>query len=124
MTGQMSIFDWMPSALPEYEVGEYVTITGAIIPHIMRPSYIGKKILIDVSTQHMTLYQVGILEKYIPHEGCYRSVVFTGERQRKLITHYPGREIYECRPWDFERVMKNHESEQEQKQQRWQAIKH
>ena len=109
----------MPSALPQYKVGEYVTRTGAAIPHIMRPGYLGKKVLIDVSTKSREEYRVGILEEYIflPMDGVYRSIVYTGEKQRTMISHRPGKEIYECYPWDFERVTRNRESKQEQEQQ-------
>lgn len=117
MDGQISIFDWMPEAVPkepepelpkrvpkeygpEPEVGECVKEHGAIICHIMRPSYIGKKVLIDQSTKSMRAYKCGVLEDYIPYEGHMRSIVYTGEKQRSLITHYPGIEIYECLPWE------------------------
>lgn len=87
--------------MTEPEVGEYVRSTGAVICHIMRPSYIGQKVLYDCSTQSMrNLYKCGILEQYIPYEGRYRSVIYDGRKQRVLLTHYPGREIYECLPWD------------------------
>jgi len=89
------------SVLPEEpEVGAFVPDRGAVICHIMRPHYIGQKVLFDCSTQSMKLYKCGILEKYIPYEGHYRSIIFTGKKQRSYITHYPGREIYECLPWD------------------------
>lgn len=100
MQGQLTIFDWMPSAQQEPDVGAYVTEHGANIPHIMRPAYIGKKVCFDVSTQSRRSYQVGILEKYIPYEGTYRSIVYTGKKQRSLITHWLGREIFECLPWN------------------------
>lgn len=102
MTGQMTIYDWMPTMRKEPAVGEYVTKHGANICHIMRPSYIGKKVCFDVSTQNHKIYQVGILEKYIPHEGYMRSVIYTGKKQRSLITHYPwtGADLFECLPWD------------------------
>lgn len=102
MTGQMTIFDWMPEAQPEPEVGEYVTEHGTNIPHIMRPGYIGKKVVIDCSTASRKWYQVGILEEYIPYEGTFRSIVYTGKKQRSLITHREGygTELYECLPWD------------------------
>jgi hypothetical protein len=29
-----------------------------------------------------------------------RSIINVGKPQRILLTHYPGREIYECLPWD------------------------
>ena len=58
--GQLSIFDWMedfdpakeakqaaglPEQTEEPEVGQWVYKTGAPIPHIMRRSYIGQKVL-------------------------------------------------------------------------------
>ena len=105
MTGQMSIEDWMPEACPGYgvepEVGAYVHDHGQVLCHIMRPAYIGKKVCFDVSTEsHPNSFRVGILEKYIPHEETYRSIVYTGTRQRSLISHRNGRSIYECLPWD------------------------
>lgn len=87
--------------MTEPDVGEYVRSTGATICHIMRPHYIGQKVLFDCSTQSMrNLYKCGILEKYIPHEGRMRSIIYTGAKQRTLLTHYPGIEIYECLPWE------------------------
>lgn len=100
MDGQMSLFDFMPTMMVEPEVGEYVSECGAVIPRVMRKGYIGKKVLVDKSTQSLTIFQVGILEDVIPHEGRERSIVYTGSRQRSLITHYPGVEIRECLPWD------------------------
>ena len=97
---QMSLFDFMPTMMVEPEVGEYVKECGAVIPRIMRKGYIGKKVLVDKSTESLTIFQVGILEDVIPYEGRERSIVYTGSRQRSLITHYPGREIRECLPWD------------------------
>lgn len=106
--GQMDLFDWMAELKREPDVGTYLTKTGAVIPRIMRPAYIGKRVCIDKSTQSQTWYKVGILEKIVPDHywhgekriECDRSVVFTGERQRSLITHMPGVEIFECLPWD------------------------
>ena len=117
MEGQISIFEWMPEIIPEPpkikqkdygpepEVGEYVTSHGMAIPHIMRPAYIGKKIVIDKSTQSHEWYQCGILEGYIPWENGFRSIVYTGQKQRSYVPHYrdmPGlsQQIYECLPWD------------------------
>ena len=100
MYEQLSIFDWMPTLMEEPEVGEYLEKCGAVICHIMRSDYIGRKVLYDCSTQSHTWYRCGILEQYIPYERWMRSVIFTGEKQRILLTHYPGREIYECLPWD------------------------
>ncbi len=102
MTGQMTIFDWMSSAQPEPDVGTYVTEHGANIPHIMRPSYIGRKVVYDCSTFSHRCYQVGILEKYIRRQDCdvMRSIIYTGKKQRILFDHWPGREIFECLPWN------------------------
>lgn len=111
MKGQMSIMDWMPSALPEPEVGDYIREPGPVICHIMRRGYIGKKVCFDVSTESFTsLYRVGILEKVIDvfyyrrvgdeyvMQPCDRSVIFDGKKQRTLITHMPGHEIHEVLP--------------------------
>lgn len=102
MNGQMTVFDWMPEAVPEPEAGEYVTEHGANIPHIMIPSYIGKKVVYDCSTFSHPCFQVGILEKYFKRQDCdvMRSVIFTGKKQRILYDHWPGREIFEPLPWD------------------------
>lgn len=106
MYEQMSIFDLSEKtdrSIPETEepkVGEYVSGHGANICHVMRPSYIGKKVIYDCSTKRHEWFRCGILEKYIPYEGHMRSIIYTGERQRVLLTHYPGIEIYECLPWD------------------------
>lgn len=97
---QMSLFDFMPTMMVEPEVGEYVDKCGAVIPHIMRKGYIGSKVLVDKSTQSHDWFQVGILEDVIEHDGRDRSIVYTGKKQRELITHYPGVEIRECLPWD------------------------
>jgi len=98
---QLTIFNCFPQALPEPQVGEYVTEFGANICHIMRPAYIGKKVIYDCSTANHAWYRCGILEKYFMREnGVMRSVIYTGERQRILYDHYPGREIWECLPWD------------------------
>lgn len=100
MSGQMTIFDWMPSAQDEPEVGTYVTEHGQAICHIMRNSYIGKKVVYDCSTKSHKWYRVGILEKYFEREGVMRSVIYIGSKQRILYDHYAGREIFECLPWD------------------------
>ena len=103
---QLSLFDFFPKPEPkpfrEPEVGEYTKVCGQVLCHIQRKNHIGKKVLIDVSTQSMRgLYKCGILEDYIEYEGHMRSIVFTGEKQRSLVTHYPGVEIRECMPWDW-----------------------
>lgn len=95
--GQMTIFDLIPI---EPDVGEYIPEPGAIICHIMRPAYIGRKVAYNCSTESRRWYRVGILERYIEHEGHMRSIIYDGRKQRVLLTHYPGREIYECLPWD------------------------
>lgn len=110
MMRQITIFDWMPSVQPEPEIGEIVHGHGQIICHIMRPSYIGKKVCFDVSTENnRNCFRVGILERIVPALYYNRddkpvetdiSIIFTGKRQRSYITHMPGREIYECLPWD------------------------
>lgn len=112
LEGQIGLFEWMPQALPAYKppvdysklvepaVGEWVESTGAVICHAMRPSYIGRKVLVDMSTESHKWYKVGLLENYIPYNGTFRSIVYTGTKQRSLVTHYPGVEIYEVLPWD------------------------
>ena len=95
--GQMSIFDFI-----EPEVGEYVTKHDAVICHIMRPGMIGRKVVYPCGTQSMPdLCRVGILEKYIPYEDTYRSIIYTGQKQRILFTHRPGLNIYEPLEWDM-----------------------
>lgn len=100
MIGQMTIFDWMPTAKAEPDVGEYVAETGAVICHIMRKGYIGQKILYDCSTESHVWYRCGILEDYFECRGVMRSVIYTGQKQRILFDHCPGREIFECLAWD------------------------
>ena len=82
----------------EPDVGECVKSTGAVIPHIMRSAYIGKKVLYSISTQSIRRYRCGILEKYVPYEGTMRSIINYGNKQRALVTHYEGVNIYECLP--------------------------
>ena len=92
----------------EPEVGEWVDKCGAVIPHIMRRSYIGKKVVMDKSTSSHKWFRVGVLEKVVTgfyYDGdkkieCDMLIIFDGSRQRNIITHWPGREIYECLPWD------------------------
>ena len=78
--------------------GDYIKEHGPVIPHVMRSGYIGKLICFDVSTESMELYKVGILEDYyIPWSGTWRAIIYTGQRQRSLVTFYSGRgaEIWE-----------------------------
>lgn len=115
MKGQMTIFDWRPDAQPEPEIGADIREHGQIICHIMRPSYIGKKVCFDISTESMrNLFRVGVLEEILEdhywrlnlstgqyeRKPCDRVVIYTGKKQRSLISLMPGREIYECLPWD------------------------
>lgn len=115
MKGQLSLFDIAPEIIPqrrafkptaEHKPGDYLEdfgeTRGANICHIMRPGYIGQLVCFDCSTQSHTWTQVGILEKYIPHEGTYRSIIYVGKPQRILLTHRPGIEIYEVghRVWE------------------------
>jgi hypothetical protein len=105
---QMTMFDWLPALRQEPAVGEYVEKCGAIIPHIMRRSYIGQKVLVDTSTQSRVSYKCGILKDVIKtfywrgdqRIECDRSIVSYGRSRESLITHMPGQEIYECLPWD------------------------
>lgn len=100
MTGQLTIFDWMPELSEEPEVGSYVIKHGANIPHIMRANYIGQKVVYECSTQSHKWFRCGLLEKYFECRGVMRSVIDVGERQRILLDHHEGRSIYECLPWD------------------------
>ena len=103
--GQMTIFDLMPKNT-EPEVGEYVTEHGAVICHVMRPGYIGKKVVYSCGTESMpNLCRVGVLEKYFwnHNASCWRSVINPGTKHCVLIDHAPwntGRfsssEIFEC----------------------------
>lgn len=105
---QLSLFDLLPKTteyhriLPECapDIGEYVQSHGANICHIMRPAYIGKKVIYDCSTRSHKWLRCGILERYFLCEGKWRSVIFDGDRQRVLLDHYPGVEIFEPLPWD------------------------
>lgn len=113
MTGQMTIFDWMPTMQAEPEVGEWVDEHGAVICHVMLESYIGKKVVMDKSTSSHQWFKVGILEKIIPdfyykmseageyeQVPCDRLIVYDGTRQRNHIKLMPGTEVFECLPWD------------------------
>lgn len=100
MDGQMTVFNYMPTLRTEPSVGTIITEPGATICHIMIPAYIGKKVAYDVSTQSRTWYRVGILEKYIPHEGRMRAIIYNGKQQRALVTLYPGIYLHEVLPWD------------------------
>ena len=106
---QMSLFDFMPTLMVEPEVGEYVKECGAVIPHIMRKGYIGKKVLVDKSEEYRGSEEEMKLEKIVPARywgdgawiECERSIVYTGEKQRSLISHYPWvPELREVLPWD------------------------
>lgn len=96
---QLSLFD-EPGESGEPIIGAWIEEHGAVISHIMRPGYIGSKVVIDQSTQSKAWFRVGILERYFETGGVWRSVVYTGEKQRHLIDHFPGVNIYEVLPWD------------------------
>lgn len=83
-----------PEEIREPEVGEYVEHWGQNIPHIMRSSWIGKKVVYDCSTQSHRWMRVGLLERYFPHDGTYRSVIYVGSKQRILYDHRQGRTIF------------------------------
>lgn len=100
MNGQMSIFDCFPELT--LKPGDYVETHGAVICHIMRPGMIGKMVVYDCSTQSHKWFRAGILEDYIPYEGRWRSIIYVGKKERILLTHYPGQEIYELKPWNWE----------------------
>ena len=105
---QLSLFEVAPEIFPqrktftptaEHKPGDYLEdfgeTNGAVICHIMRPSYIGKLVCYDCSTQSHKWTRVGILEKYFECRGVMRSVINVGSKDRILFDHYPGREIYE-----------------------------
>lgn len=108
MRGQISIDDYLESIgmAREPDAGEYVEKHGAVICHIMRPSYIGKKVVYDCSTESHVWYRAGILEDYIPDGKYMRSIIYVGKPQRILLTHYPGREIYEPHTWKWDERLK------------------
>jgi hypothetical protein len=86
------MFDMTPQ---EPAPGDYVTQHGANICHIMRPGYVGSLVVYDCSTCGHTWYRAGRLERYFEHEGHFRSVIYVGERQRILLDHVNGRDIFE-----------------------------
>lgn len=113
MNEQLTIFDWLPEIQEEPEPGAIVTKTGAVIPHVMQDSYIGEKVCFDVSTQSKRAYRVGILEKLLPDHyyrlvgkeyvktPCRRAVIFTGKKQRSLLSLYDsGGQLFEVLPWN------------------------
>ena len=101
MKGQMSIFDCFPEAC--LKPGDYVTKHGAVICHIMRKGFIGRMVVMDVSTESHEWWRVGRLEEYIYNDDnqCWRSVVYYGKKQRALVDHFPGVEIFELRPREW-----------------------
>ena len=115
MYKQLTIFDLCPASQPEPDVGEWLEHPGPVIPRIMLPGYIGKKILTDMSTQSHKWYKVGILEE-IRQGFCYQYnacvngeykkmpcellIVFDGKKQRGMLNLTMGEVVYECLPWD------------------------
>ena len=115
MIGQLDIFECFPELFrkPDPEVGEWVEEHGPVIDHIMMPGYIGRKVIMDKSTQSHEWYQCGILEDYfyLERNKCWRAVVNDGRKQRNLIDHctnYPhGAFLYEVHPWSWPRNVEN-----------------
>lgn len=99
MNIQLSLFDTDDNVCRKKRdtIGTYKRRPGAVIPHIMRSAYIGKKILIEESTPRGEVYRVGVLEEYTYdiERRVHRCIVFTGEGQRHQIDMYPGEEIFE-----------------------------
>ena len=104
---QLSMWDLLQTEESHYP-GEWLEEHGANICHVMRPGYVGRLICIDCSTVGHRWYQVGRLERYffMEDERVWRAVVYTGSRQRSLISFRPGIEIFEVEPWDYERRTK------------------
>ena len=107
MNGQLSIFDCFPDMQREQNVGDYIEEHGNAIPHNERHGFVGKKICFPCGTQSMPdLMRVGILERYFFNvfDHCWRSVIYTGQKQRTLINHEPWKgiqnEIFELRRTD------------------------
>ena len=106
MNEQISIWDYIPET--ELKPGDHVEEHGPVIPHIMRPSFIGRLVVVDKSTVSTKWYVVGRLEKYIEYEKHYRSIVRIGKNTLNYIDHYKRlpsiyhSEIYEVSPkeWD------------------------
>ena len=95
---QLSIADLFDSREPD--IGEYVEDHGAVIPHIMRPAYIGRKVIYDGSTVSHVWFRCGVLERYFFCEGKWRSVIRVGPRHTILLDHRPGVNIFEPRHGD------------------------
>lgn len=101
MDDQISIFDYKPTLRQEPDVGAHIPEVGAVIPHIMIPSYIGKKVAFNCSTESRRCFRVGILEEYVPYGDYMRAIIFDGKRQRALVTLYPWMDgIHEVLPWE------------------------
>lgn len=117
MEGQLSIFDCFADLFktekwPEPEVGEWVEKHGAVICHIMLPGYIGRKVIMDKSTESHKWFQCGVLEQVLPdhyyhlqngdyiEKPCDRVIINTGKKRRSSILLMPGIEIYETQKWE------------------------
>ena len=101
---QMSIFDWLPTLSPEPQAGDLVEDHGAEIPPEQIESFVGKKIVMDRSTESHEWFRVGVLEKILPgiyyHNGVetdtIRLIIYDGGKQRNYMTYIPGyRWVYE-----------------------------
>ncbi len=108
--GQVSMFDWMAEddiEVEEPDVGAWVETHGAVICHIMLPSYIGRKVVMDKSTQSHKWYKVGLLESvrngFYYHGDdkvpCDIAIVYDGGKQRNIINMALGGQLYECLPF-------------------------
>lgn len=75
-------------------MGDWVTEHGPVIPHIMRPSFIGELVVIDKSTISHEWYEVGRMEKYIECDGHMRSVIRIGKNHMNYIDDYLKPSIY------------------------------
>lgn len=119
MRGQLSIFDIDPRCGPEPAPGEWVKTHGPVICHIMRRGYIGRKVVIDQSEWGHVNFLVGILERV--ETSCYyrgdqkiecdMSVVNVGSEKRFNVIHWPGNEIFELYPFDWEERTKKKKGE-------------
>lgn len=96
---QLSLFDWRPDLKREPEAGEYVETHGAVIPHIMMPGHIGRKVVYDCSTASHRWLRVGVLEDYTRTPwGSWRAIINVGKKDRILRDHRPGLELFELEP--------------------------
>lgn len=123
--GQTSLFNWQAGQQDRKEpnVGDFIRECGAAIPRIMRTGYIDQKVCYDISSEHnKPLYKVGILEEIIPYHDKERAIIYTGVKQRTLLTFYPGIEIYEIFPWSWEERKENYEIQKQFRNQSYESF--